>query len=103
MADGIGLVGNQKFTSVGNILPTGTALRVYYVDASTTVSASSITLHNGLVSSTTATIYKIISLGNTGTAHVEWHEGMFFPDGVWLDTGAAGTITTIIGYSRVVA
>ena len=95
-------VGNQRFTSVGNLLPTGTPLRLSYVHAHSTISASSITLHNGVVSSTTATIYLVFSTNSQGDIH-EYGMDVLFPDGVWLDTSAAGTITTVVGYSKVAA
>jgi hypothetical protein len=97
------LVGNQRLTGVGNILPTGSPIRVYYVSAHSTVSASSLTLHNGLYSSTTATIYLVMATDSAGNIHESWSDGVYFPDGVWLDTFAAGTVTTIVGYSKVTA
>lgn len=97
------LVGNQRLTGVGNIVPTGSAIRIYSIDAHSTISASSLTLHNGLVSSTTTTIYKVLSTDSQGNIHETWEHGMYFPDGVWLDTGAAGTITTVVGYRAVQA
>jgi len=93
-------VGNQRFTTVGNILPTGTAIRIFSVDAHSTVSSSSITLHNGLISSTTTTIYLVYGSDSQGNIH-EYGMDVLFPDGVWLDTNAAGTVTTLIGYSSV--
>jgi hypothetical protein len=92
------LVGNQRFATVGNVLPTGTAIRVYYVSAHCTISGGSLTLHNALVSSTSTTVYLTLPTDSTGNINEQWDHGVLFPNGVWLDTGCAGTITTIIGY-----
>ena len=97
------LVGNQRFTDVGNILPTGTPIRVYAIDLYSTVSSTGITLHNGIVSSTTTTIYLVVNSDADGTAHESWSDGIYFPTGVWIDTKAAGAIIGLISYSTVKA
>ena len=96
-------VGIQQLSTVGNILPTGTPLRIFSVDTYSTVSSSNIVIHNGLVSSTTTTIYVVQPNSNQGVGHNEWHEGLYFPDGVWIDTKAAGTVITVVGYMAVKA
>lgn len=95
------IVGNQRFTGVGNILPTGTPIRVYGVDLYSTVSSTGITLHNGLYSATTTTIYLVVNSWADGTAHESWADGFYFPSGVWVDTKAAGAITAVVSYSTV--
>lgn len=94
------LIGNQRLTTVGNLLPTATPIRIFSVDAHSTTSSSSLTLHNGLVSSTTTTIYLVYGSDGQGNIH-EYGMDTYFPDGVWIDTGCAGTVTTLIGYSAV--
>lgn len=96
-------VGYQRLTTVGNVVPTASAIRVYSIDAHSTISTTALTLHNGLVSSTTVTIYLRCGSDSQGNIHEEWTNGILFPDGVWIDTAAAGTVTTLIGYSRVTA
>ena len=97
------LVGNQRLTTVGNITPTGTALRIYSVDAHATTSFGALTFHNGLKSSTTLTLYLHLMSDTQGGIHESWKHGVYFPDGVWINTTAAGTITTIVGYNSVKA
>jgi hypothetical protein len=96
-------VGNQRVTGVGNILPTDTAIRIYSVDGYSTGSDTGLVLHNGLVSSTTTTIYLVVHNEANGTAHESWVDGVYFPDGVWLDTIAAAAVTFMVGYSTVKA
>lgn len=96
-------VGNQRLTGVGNLTPSDTSIRVYYLEAHSTLSTSSITLHNGLVSSTTTTIYQVFGSDGQGNYHESFYDGVYYPDGVWIDTGCAGTITMLVGYTTVVA
>ena len=93
------IVGTQRFTTVGNVLPTGTSLRLYSLDFTSTISTSNITLYNGLHSGT-GLLYIRCTSDSQGIGTFSWTEGLLFDQGIWLDTGAAGTITTIVGYSR---
>ena len=94
------LVGSQLLTTVGNLLPTATPIRVVSVHAHSTISTSSLTLYNGLTSASPGAVYLVFSTDSQGNIH-EYGMDEYFPNGVWLQTGAAGTITTLIGYSSV--
>lgn len=95
-------VGYKILTDVGNLTPTNTALRVYSVDYTSALSATCIVLHNGLTSGT-GTQYLRITSDSQGVGNESWTKGIYFPNGVWIDTGVAGAITMVIGYSRVTA
>ena len=97
------LVGNQRVTGVGNISPTGTAIRIYAVDSHASVSSSCLTFHNGLVSATTTTVYLVTGSDTQGNIHESWGEGLLFPSGVWIDTGTAGAVTALVNYATVKA
>jgi len=92
--------GNQRLTGVGNLLPTGSAIRVVEIHAHSTLSASSLTLYNGLDS--TSDLYLVFSTDSQGNIH-EYCADTYFPDGVWINTGAAGTITTLVGFNTTKA
>ena len=96
------LVGNQRQTTVGNLLPTGTPLRLVSVHAHSTISASSLTFYNGLTSASPASTYLVFSTDSQGNIH-EYGMDEYFPDGVYIETGAAGTITILTGYRVVQA
>ena len=100
-----GLVGNQRFTGVGNITPTGQALRIYYINAHSTVSSANLTLYNTTLNSGSsgALVYLTLPSDSQGFINEQWDAGVYFPSGAWLNTGCAGTITTIIGYNTVKA
>ena len=91
-------VGQQRITGVGNLLPTGSPIIVYYVNVHSVVSGASLTLHNALVSSTTATVNLVLPSDDQGTMDYEWSYGVRFNKGVWIDTGSAGAIYGVIGY-----
>jgi hypothetical protein len=96
------LVGSQRLTSVGNLLPTGTAIRITSVHAHAALSASSLTFYNGLTSASPASVYLVFSTDSQGNIH-ESGMNAYFPDGVWINTGAAGAITTLVGFGAVQA
>ena len=100
-----GLVGNQRFTDVGNITPTGQALRIYYINAHSTVSSASLTLYDTTLNSGSSGALEYLTLpaNSQGFINEQWDKGVYFPDGVWLNTAAAGTITTLIGFNTVKA
>lgn len=99
----VGGVGNQRLTTVGNLTPTASAIRIYSVDAHSSISASSLTFYNGLTSGGSATIYLVFATDSAGNIHESWADGVYFPDGVWINTFAAGTVTTLVGFSTVQA
>lgn len=92
--------GSQRLTGVGNLNPTGSALRITGVHAHSTLSASSLSFYGGLDS--TSDLYMVFSTDSQGNIH-ETGMDAYFPDGVWINTGAAGTITTIITFGAVQA
>jgi hypothetical protein len=97
------LIGWQLFSAPGYVVPTGTPLRLFSVDFHSTVSATQLTFHDALVSSTTTTIKMRVASDSQGTAHEDFNDGRYFANGIWIDTGAAGTVTFLIGYSKVTA
>ena len=94
--------GNQRLTGVGNLLPTGTAIRLTEVRAHSTISTSSLTFYNGLTSASPGALYLVFSTDTQGNIH-EYCADTYFSNGVWIDTYAAGTITTLVGFNTAKA
>jgi hypothetical protein len=93
------VIGFQRFVTVGNVNPTNTSLRLYSLNIASTISTSNIALYNGLTSSS-GLLYLRCTTDSQGTLNQEWQEGVLFDKGIWLNTGAGGTVTTIVGYCR---
>ncbi len=94
--------GNQRLTTVGNLLPTGTALRLTEIHAHSTLSTSSLTFYNGLTSASPGAVYLVFSTDTQGNIHEPCADTLF-PNGVWIDTNAAGTVTTLVGFNTTKA
>ena len=100
-----GLIGNQTFTGITLMIPTGQAIRVYYISAWSTVSSANLSLYNTRLNTATngATRYLTIPASSQGFINEEWSCGVYFPNGVYINTGCAGTISGVVGYNTVKA
>jgi len=100
-----GLVGNQTFTGITVITPSAQPIRIYYISAHCTVSSANLVLYNTSANSGTAgaTVYLTLPADSQGFINEQWAHGVYFPNGVYLNTGCAGTIAGIVGYNTVKA
>ena len=89
--------GSQRLTNDGTLTPTGSPIRIYSIGLACSVSACNITLHNGAAASSTQ--YLRVDAVTNGTAQESWIGGMLFPDGVYIDTHAAGSVIALIGFN----
>lgn len=100
-----GLVGNQTFSGITVITPSAQPIRIYYISAHSTVSSANLVLYNTSANTGTAgaTVYLTLPADSQGFINEQWDTGVFFPDGVYINSGCAGTITGIVGYNTVKA
>lgn len=94
-------VGYQRFVANGTVSPFRTT-RVYSIDYYCSASTTSITLWDGLTSSTAYNKMLHCPSDSQGTFHEEWTEGMLFEKGVYLNT-AVSSVVVLIGYGGVKA
>ena len=94
---GQGLIGYQRFTQPGNVLPTGTAVRVHYVHYMATTTATGLKLYDGVTSGTGSQIIEVQATDVSGIGNHDTTAGVLFRNGVWLDSAAA-MVYAIVGF-----
>ena len=101
----VGLVGNQTFTGVTTVTPTGQPIRLYYISAHSGVSSANLTLYNTALDTGTAgsTSYLTLPADSQGFINERWSHGVYFSDGIYIETGCAGTMAGLVGFCTVKA